>query len=451
MFDLVVKGGTVVTSRHCFRADVAICGESIAAVGEGLEGRRVLDAEDRLVLPGCIDAHVHLDLPVGKFRSSDDFASGTRAALCGGVTTLVDFTVGSAETTLAEDIRVRLEAARASVTDYALHGEIVGWQRSRAGEIREALEMGVRSFKFFTAYGASGRRTDRGRLLDAFGVLSGVNALALVHAEDEEIVTSLQEELSPEEEGCMVSLARTRPASCEAAAIHDVAWIAARTGTRVHIVHVSSRDGVEEVRQARRRGVSLTAETCPQYLLLTEKVYATEEGHLYSAAPALRTAMDREALWKALASGELDMVATDHCPFTREQKCWKGSFRNLPYGLPGVETLLPLLHSEGVVKGHLSLPALVRLLAEAPARINGLYPHKGSLLPGADADLVVLDPHETWTLSAKTLHMRTDFSPYEGLAVTGKVCATLSRGELVFADGTFLGHAGRGRFLAVRF
>jgi dihydropyrimidinase len=194
--------------------------------------------------------------------------------------------------------------------------------------------------------------------------------------------------------------------------------------------------------------VHLTAETCPQYLFLTKDAYEREDAHLYSASPALRTKSDQDALWKSLREGTLDLVATDHCPFTREQKTWKGSFLDLPYGLPGVETLLPLLYSKGVAKGRLALTDLPRLLSEGPARVNGLYPRKGTLRIGSDADIVIFDPDEEWTIHAKDLHMNIDFSPYEGMAVRGAVDTTISRGRVVYTDDKFQGNAGWGEFIA---
>ena len=245
----------------------------------------------------------------------------------------------------------------------------------------------------------------------------------------------------------MTSLARARPPECEGAAIEQVAYYADVTGAEVHIVHVSSALGLAAVRRAKARGVRLTAETCPQYLVLTQDVYTRPDAHLYSASPALRTVMDQEALWNGLHDRALDLMATDHCPFTNAQKTWKGSFLELPYGLPGVETLLPLAYSEGVVKGRIGLTDLPRILAERPAQINGLYPRKGTLSIGADADIVVFNPDAEWTVHAKDLHMATDFSPYEGMQVHGAVATTISRGEVVYADGEFRGEKGRGEFI----
>ena len=447
MYDLVIRGGTVVTPETVLTTDIGIFGEKIAALGDGLEGKAEVDASGKLVLPGAIDPHVHFSLPVGGTVSSDDFYSGSVAAACGGVTTVIDFTVGAPERTMADDLRNRLEDARPSVVDYSFHGEVVGWRPGRTAEISDAMARGIKSFKFFTAYGASGRRTDTGPLYHAFRVIAEGGGVAVVHAEDDSMIEASAALLSKEEWGRMGTVAEVRSDLCEASAVNTVGWIAAKAGVRCHIVHLSSALGLGEVEEARKKGALMTAETCPQYLLLTSGVYGGPQGHLFSATPALRTRNDNEALWRALGSGAVDFAATDHCPFTRTQKEWKGAFDRLPGGLPGVETLLPLLYSEGVLRGKLSLCSLARVTSEQAAKLYGLYPKKGCLFPGSDGDLVIFDPEDAWTIRAGALRMNVDFSPYEGLEVRGKVWQTISRGEIIYADGRFLGRRGRGKFL----
>ena len=445
--ELVVRGGTLVTPWAVTTADVGIDRGTIRAVGPGLAGERTVDAGGKLVLPGAIDAHTHMALPVAGTRSSDDFYTGTTAAACGGVTTIIDFTVGTPESSIPDEIERRLEEIADAVVDVALHGEVIGWEPGGEEEFVEAVRRGVTSFKFYTAYEDSGRRTSPSVMKRAFEALADLGAVTLVHCEDEGLIRSIAEDLSPAELAEMATLAIARPDLCEGAAVTQVGRLAEETGCPTHIVHVSSALGLAAVREARGRGARLTAETCPQYLVLTAESYDRMDGHLFAASPALRTDADQRALWKGLRRQEIDLVATDHCPFTREQKTWRGSFADLPYGLPGVETLLPLLYSEGVGKGLLHLPDLPRLLSEGPARVYGLYPRKGAIEVGSDADLVVFDPDEAWEIHADGLHMCTDFSPYEGWTVTGRVVTTIARGEVVYSDGALSAARGRGRFL----
>lgn len=447
MIDLVVRGGTIVTSHGTVQADVGIRGERIIAIARELTGRETIDASGKLVFPGVIDAHTHMAAENYGISSSDDFLTGTIAAACGGVTTIIDFTIGDPKTSIAEEIEARKQEAAPSVIDYALHAEVIGWEPGREEEFEHAFAAGVGSFKFYMTYGSLGQRSDSAVLYHAFRKIAALGGVALVHAEDDPISESLLAQLTPAQKAAMDRYPSTRPPICEALAIAEAAVLAEETGARLHVVHVSSALGLEALRRARMYGVHITGETCPQYLLLTEDVYKEPEGHLFSVMPPLRKERDQKALWEGLRDGTLAFIATDHCPFTREQKGWHGSFLGIPYGLPGVETLLPLVYSEGVVKGRLEVTDLPRLLAERPAQINGLYPRKGTLSIGADADIAVFDPNVKWTVHAKDLHMATDFSPYEGMQVHGAVAVTISRGEVVYANGEFRGEKGRGRFI----
>ena len=447
MHEIVVRGGTVVTSLTAVTTDVGIDDGVFVAIGPDLRGRRMIDARGKLVFPGAIDAHTHMALPVAGTQSSDSFHSGTVAAACGGVTTIIDFTVGSHETSIPEEIEQRLHDVEDAVIDVALHAEVIGWDPSEDGEFREAVKRGVTSFKFFTAYESSGRRTRPAVMRRAFALIAELDAVALVHSEDEGLIRSIEADLSAEDRARMHTLAIARPDLCEQRAISHVGRLAAEADCRVHIVHVSSGLGLTAVRAARESGARMTAETCPQYLVLTAESYDRMDGHLFAASPALRTKADQKRLWEGLRHREIDYVATDHCPFTRHQKTWHGSYKELPYGLPGVETLLPLLYSEGVAKGRLQLTDIPRLLGEGPARVHRLYPKKGAIDVGSDADLVIFDPEAKWEIAASDLHMDTDFSPYEGWQVTGRVETTISRGEIIVENGVPQANRGRGRFL----
>ncbi|MFH1609523.1 MAG: amidohydrolase family protein, partial [Candidatus Bipolaricaulota bacterium] len=300
-----------------------------------------------------------------------------------------------------------------------------------------AAELGVRSFKFFLAYAISGRRTPLGTLYAAMKAIRDLGGVAMVHAEAEELV---------DPEGGPFPAAR--PAIAEEVAIAEAGILARETGCPTYIAHISSAQGLASLRAARRGGAPIMGETCPQYLVLDEGVYSRPDGHQFSVTPPLRTRKDQRVLWRALARRGLQAVATDHCPFTRAQKDGhRDEPAKLPSGLPGVETLLPLLYSEGVARGRISLRDLVWCLGEGPARAFGLWPKKGAVRPGADADLVLLDPAASWTVRAKDLHTATDFSPYEGMTLTGRVVGVLSRGEWLLRDGEILAQPGRGAFI----
>ncbi len=447
MVDLAIRGGTIVVPSGAVRADIGIAGDKIVAIGTEIRGSREIDASGMVVLPGAIDAHVHMELPVRGDRSSDDFRTGTIAAAHGGVTTIVDFSVGSPDTHLPDEIEARWKTAAKAVIDYTLHGEVVGWQPGNNADFAHAAELGVRTFKFYTTYSRSGRMTDDGAMYTAFAAIARIGGRAMVHSENDAIINALTALLEKKGELGMTALPHSRPAICEEEAIARVGLIARRTGVTLRIAHISSAPGLEAARAARRAGTRLIAETCPHYLLLDEGVYAREDAHLYAAMPPLRTTADNAALWNGIADGTINIIVTDHCPFTRAQKHWTGSFLDLPYGLPGVETLLPLMYSNGVAPGRITIERLAELLSSGPARALGIYPRKGAIAIGSDADLVVLDPHKELTITAESLHMNCDFNPYTGRRVTGWPVVTISRGAVIVENGTFRGEPGRGKFI----
>ena len=440
MDGFAVVGGKVVTPRGVREAAVLVRGGRIAGVGRVPARCETVSAQGLLVLPGAIDAHVHLALPVAGTRSADDFASGTRAAAAGGVTTVLDFTVGEPGVPLPDQIERRLAQAREAVVDFALRAEMVGWTPDRGDELAAAAELGVRSFKFFLSYAASGRRTPLGILRGAMVAIRKLGGVAMVHAEAEELVDPHGGPFP-----------RARPPLAEEVAIAEVGILARDTGCPTYIAHVSTAQGLVALQAARRAGAPLVGETCPHYLLLDEAVYARPDGHRFSVTPPLRTVADRDALWRAVARRRLQAVSTDHCPFTNAQKdAWRDEPAQLPSGLPGVETLLPLLYSEGVAQGRITLRDLAWYLGEGPARAFGLWPRKGGIRVGADADLVLVDPHGSSTIEAGKLHMATDFSPYQGFPVRGRIVGVLSRGEWLVRDGELLAQLGWGEFIPWR-
>lgn len=433
----VIAGGRVVTPRRVAETDVLIRDGRVARVGRIAARVPRTSACGLVVLPGVVDAHVHLDLPVAGTRSADDWWSGTVAAAAGGTTTVVDFTLGRPDVSLPEQIEQRIAEAKPAAVDYALRGEMVGWTPDRVGELTAAAELGVRSFKFYLAYGSSGRRTSLGTLRRAMNAIRDLGGTAMVHAEAEELVDPMGG-----------SFPHARPAIAEEVAIGEVGALARDAGCPTYVAHISSARGLAALQAAQRAGAPLVGETCPHYLLLDEAVYTRPDGHRFSVAPPLRAGADRDALWAGLKRRDFQAVATDHCPFSRAQKdAHRDDPSHLPSGLPGVETLLPLLYSEGVAKGRITLRDLAWYLSEGPARAFGLWPRKGAVRAGTDADLVLLDPRARWTIRADALHMRTDFSPYEDRAVRGRVVGVLSRGEWVVRDGELLVEPGRGQFI----
>jgi dihydropyrimidinase len=444
-FETVISGGHVVMPRGLVQTDVGIRNSQIAALGASLVGVERVEARGLWILPGAIDGHTHMDAPAFGITTRDTFASGTRSAAAGGVTTAIDFTVGGGRTTLAEQVRARIEATHGSLVDIGLHAEVVAWKADRRGEISDAIRAGVPSFKFYTVYA---ERCSPEELADAFRAIAAAGGVAMVHAEDLDAILMASALIPEAERTRMTSFARSRPRESEAIAVERVCSLAEAAGARLHIAHVSTAGSVSVIARAKARGARVTAETCPHYLLLDARAYEREDGRLFSVIPPLRTPEDRAALWSALADGVLDTVATDHCPFLRADKAGPASVLEMACGFPGVETLLPLMYSEGVAARGLSPHWLEHVVSGNPARIFGLAPQKGALAIGADADLVLFDPKRHWTVSADRLHTRADFTPFDGLPVRGAVVRTYVRGRCVFADGEFPASEGWGQFVA---
>jgi dihydropyrimidinase len=450
MFDLVIANGTLVTAEATARADLGISDGRFAAVGKRLVGLETIDAGGMLVLPGAIDEHVHLQMPVGEFASSDDFHSGTVAAACGGTTAVVDFAEPKAGQPLVEALAERrAEADGKVVVDYGLHMTLSRADEGTLAQVPASIEAGSASFKLYMAY--EGLRLDDGGLLRALAALRAHGGRALVHAENHHAIAYLTAQALAEGRTGPENHPQTRPDWMEAEAIHRLLALAQVTGTPLVLAHLSCALGLEEVRAARARGQTLWVETCPQYLFLDEAEYRRPgfEAAKFVMAPPPRTGADRAALWAGLAAGEVDTVATDHCPFfyATQKIHGRDDFSRIPGGAPGVETRLALLYTHGVRAGRLTLQRWVDACCTAPARRFGLAPRKGTLAVGADADVVIFDPERRVTLSYQTLHQNVDYTPYEGWEVQGYPVTVLSRGEVIVRDGVFVGEAGRGQFL----
>jgi len=453
-YDLIIRNGFIVRETGTIRADLGITGEKIADLKAGLESIPPcgeIDATDRYVMPGGIDVHVHLQLPVGGMVSSDDFVTGTKAAAAGGVTTVIDFADQDPEKGLMKGIENRMKQAegRASV-DFSFHSAITNWNDSLKDEMKDVIAFGIPSFKMYMIYASKGMQSDDADLFSALETTVQNRARIMVHAESDKVMNLLINRLLPrkEELGAWAH-ALSRPNFIEAEAVQRaVTWTEA-TGGRLYIVHMSTGEAVDILHAARERGVDVLAETCPQYLLLNEELFKDRaRGHLFATCPQLKKKKDQKRLWKGLAGGDLSIVSTDTCTFTAKQKeSWGGDFTKIPYGLPGVETLVPALFTFGVLKKKIDVNRFVSLISTNPARIMGLYPEKGCLAPGSDADLIIVDPKKKRTIDYRDMETNCDWSPYQGMDMAGFPDLTMCRGKIVAREGRFTGEEGYGRFV----
>ncbi len=446
-FDLVIQNGTVVTAVATYKADIGVNGETIAAIGQNLNGKRTIDAEGKLVTPGAVDIHVHLQMPIGNFVSTDDFYTGTAAAAFGGATAIIDFVETQPDEMMTEAIAARRSLADPRVIiDYGLHMTITPLDIVKLDQVPAAFAAGCTTFKLYLAYG---HRLDDGQLLRALTAVRDVNALPVVHAENWDVILTLIAENLVRGHTEPRWHPRSRPAQFEGEAVGRVIQLASFVGVPVHIFHVSCQEAVRQIVTARAKGQPVTGETCPQYLFLTQDVYDAPgvAGALPVCSPPIREQQQQDALWQALSQGDLQLVSSDHCPFTRAEKA-SGLHRysQIPGGVPSLEMRFNALYSSGVKRGCLTLNQWVALCCTTPARVAGLE-GKGHIAPGYDADLVIFDPDATFTITTNTLHEAADWTPYEGLTLHGRVETTLVRGRVIVADGELQVEAGYGRYL----
>ena len=448
----LIRNGTVVTATDMTHADVLIDGERIQAIGTGFgDADTVIDAAGRYVMPGGIDVHTHMELPFGGTFASDDFATGTAAAAWGGTTTIVDFAVQDYGQSLSAGLDRWLEkASPKSHIDFGLHLIVREISDQVLREMDAMIDRGVPSFKLFMAYPGV-FMLDDASIFRAMSRTADNGGLIMMHAENGGAIDVLVKRYLAEGKTAPVNHGLTRPSSMEGEATHRAIALAELAGVPVYIVHLSSRDALNAVREGRSRGVHAYAETCPQYLYLSLDDLARPgfEGAKFVCSPPLRTKDHWPDLWSGLVKDDLQVVSTDHCPFDfhGQKDLGKGDFRKIPNGLPGVEDRVDLLHDGGVVGGKLTRERWVELISTAPARLFGMYPTKGALAAGSDADIVVYDPNRKRKISAKTHHMDVDYSCYEGREVQGASDVVLSRGSVIVRDGKFTGRKGHGRFV----
>src|SRR5437660_8893815 len=453
-FDTIIVNGRVATATDTYTSDVAISNGKISAVGQSLpreNAKRIIDAAGKYVMPGGIDVHTHLDMPFGGTTSADDFETGTRAAAFGGTTTLIDFAIQYKGQTLRTAFDAWMQkAAPKAVADYAFHCIITDLPDARLEEMSQLIREGITSFKLFMAYPGV-FMLDDASIFRAMRAASKSGAMICMHAENGGAIDVIVKQALAEGKTAPKYHALTRPTTAEAEATARAIALAEMADAPVYIVHLSCNDALEKVLEARDRGLPVYAETCPQYLYLSIENFDVPgfEGAKYVFTPPLREKWHQEKLWNGLKRDHLQVVSTDHCPFCfKEQKeLGRDDFTKIPNGGPGIEHRMSLIYSGGVAQGRFSVNRCVELVSTTPAKLFGLYPRKGTIATGSDADLVIFDPERKHTISAKTHHMRVDYSMFEGIEVRGMPDQVLSRGRMIVDRDEFLGRAGSGEFL----
>ncbi|MBS5196796.1 MAG: dihydropyrimidinase [Clostridiales bacterium] len=436
----LLKNGTLVSGEGTEQKDILIEGEKIVKIAPHIEDgdAEEINVEGKLLFPGFIDGHTHFDLEVAGTVTADDFETGTKAAISGGTTLVIDFaSQDKGGHTLKEGLEKWNKKADGKCScDYSFHMSIVEWNEETEKEIQDMIEEGITSFKLYMTYPAM-MVEDR----DLYKILKKLNecgCFAGVHCENAGVIDALIEEAKKEGRLGPENHPLVRPDTMEAEAVHRLLVIAKEAGAPVMVVHLTNKKAYEEIVKARENGQTVFAETCPQYLLLDDSAYSKPDfgGAVYVCAPPLRKKEDQDCLWKALANGQIQTVATDQCSFTLEQKAMgKEDFTKIPGGLPGVQTRGTLLYTYGVREGKITVEQMCRLLSENPAKLYGVYPKKGALLEGSDGDIVVFDPEKESVISAKTHAYNTDNNPFEGFALHGDIDKVFLRGNLVVEGG----------------
>ena len=455
MASVLIQNGTVVNADSTFKADVLIDGGIIKEIGPAIlpnSAGTIVDATGLLLLPGGIDAHTHLDMPFGGTTSADDFETGTRAAAIGGTATIVDFAIQARGTKMRTALDTWWKKAEGKACiDYGLHMIVTDLPDAGLEDMDDMVREGVASFKLFMAYPGV-LMVDDATIFKAMRQTAKNGALICMHAENGSVIDVVVQQALAEGKTAPIYHALTRPTQAEAEAVHRAIAMAEMAGVPVYIVHLSSEDALNQVREARDRGLPAFAETCPQYLLLSIEDNMQDkgwDGAKYVFTPPLREKRNQPKLWDGLRKDNLQVVSTDHCPFcfADQKSLGKSDFTKIPNGGPGIENRLQLLHHHGVGLGNLTLNRFVEIVSTAPARIFGMYPKKGVLAVGSDADIVLWDPVASHTISAATHHMRVDYSMFEGFKVRGNARDVYSRGELIVSKGEFIGKPGRGKYL----
>ena len=439
MRKILIKNGTLVTPEKLFKADILISNHKIEKIKGDIESSdaEIIDANGKYIFPGFIDAHTHMGIPIRGTTSADDFESGSLAALHGGVTTIIDFTVQEKGQSLTDSLNSRKNQANGkSSVDFALHCNVTDFEDSHIAEIPAIIQEGVISFKAFTAYREADMQLNDHQILELLWQVKIAGGTVMFHAENGDMVDFLTTKYVKYKKTTAPYHALSRPAEAEIEAVTRIITLNKFIQCPIYFVHLTTSEAVQIAAMARQRKQPVYLETCPQYLIFDESVYSGAKGHLYIAAPAFRRKEDVEFLWQALQNNLIDTVGTDHCPFTKAQKeAGQREFQRTPNGLSGVETLFAILYNEGVKRERLTMQKMVSLISEEPARLFGLFPKKGILMEKSDADLVIFNPEGNGKIAAKELHSNTDLTPYEGMETTGHIESVMLRGSWLLKEG----------------
>jgi dihydropyrimidinase len=452
--ELLIRGGTLVTATDTMAGDLLIRDGKIVEIGSGFEpSSRTIDATGKIVLPGGIDTHVHLSHPIDALgiKTADNFHTGTVAAACGGTTTIIDFALQRPGDSLAQTRQRRLsEVDSEAVIDYGLHTIVTDVRDETIAEVGPSVHEGFPSFKLMMTY--AGKRLDDAALLKVMEAAAANGGICYLHCENDAAVTHLVRRHLDRGETGPYYHAKSRPASVEAEATHRAICLAELVGAPICIAHVTNSGAANVIANAREKGLPVVSETCPQYLTLTEEVFDLAHGFeaaKFVCSPPMRQQSHKDHLWKTLRSGEIQQVASDHAPFrfSDQKTLGRDNFTRIPNGLPGIETRLPLLFTSGVKADRIDLSRFVELVSTNPAKIFGMYPEKGSLDIGTDADIIVIEPEREVTINHEMLHSAMDYSPYEGMCVSGFPTWTISGGEIIVEGGDPQVQRGRGKLV----
>lgn len=453
MFDLVIRNGIITTHESTFSADIAITGEKIVEIsspGCDYSAKRVYDAEGKFILPGLIDPHVHMAHPFQGELSADGFESTSTSAAFGGVTTILDFAIQWDKSKLLTEVieeRIKAITGKCNV-DFGLHAVPTKSTEESIIAVNSAKKYGVNTFKVYMVYRQQGRMVDDAILSGLLDEIRKVGGRLLVHAENVSMAEFNQEKFISKGLTSSDYFPLYKPNIVEAEAVNRVLFLNRMAKSKLYIVHLSTKEGLESLKYAQDFGDNAIAETCTQYLTLNKEVYTRPDGHHFICSPPLRSNEDIEALWGGIAKGYISIVSSDHCGFDiRQKNLGNGDFTKTPNGIPGIEARLPVLYTEGVLKNRIDLNQLVALTSTNPAKVFNLFPQKGSIMPGSDADLVILDTENEIVLDPSKLHDATDWSPYSGMKLKGFSKATILRGQFLIDNGVYVGGKGYGKYL----